>query len=77
MYKLASGSIFYAIRFDGANRQFDQLEISLVFDKSDQHVVIFDSHNAESALTNLGKEKVENITNTHSVANDLEFDFIH
>ena len=39
--------------------------------------MIFDSHNAESALTNLGKEKVENITNTHSVANDLEFDFIH
>ena len=73
-FELTSGVRFYTINFDPANRLLDWLEISLVFDKSDQHTRIFDSYNTELTSKIIGKVKVENITNTYSVVNDLEFD---
>ena len=73
-YQLASGSEFYTISSDAANRQFDWLEIYLVSDKNDQHNTIFNSYNVELASTILGKVKAENFTHMHSVASDLEFD---
>ena len=35
------------IDFLGANRQFDWIELSLVYDKSDKHTTIYDSYNVE------------------------------
>ena len=35
--------------FFGSNRQFDWLEISIVFDKSDRHKTIYDSYNVQLA----------------------------
>ena len=37
------------IDFLGANRQFDWIELSLVYDKSDKHTTIYDSYNVEMA----------------------------
>ena len=37
------------INFLGANRQFDGMELSLVYDKSDKHTTIYDSYNIEIA----------------------------
>ena len=37
------------IDFLGSNRQFDWLELSLVYDKSDKHTTIYDSYNVEMA----------------------------
>lgn len=48
------------INFDAVNRKFDWLEISLIFDKSIQHVSIFDRYNTELASKIIGKVKVEN-----------------
>ena len=39
----------YIVEFTTANKQFDWLEISLVFDKTDKHLTIYDSENAEVA----------------------------
>lgn len=33
----------YAVDFKGANKQFAFFEVSLVYDKSDQHKTLFDS----------------------------------
>ena len=41
------------LNFQGANRQFAWLEILLVYDKSDQHQTIYDSYNAEVAVTKI------------------------
>ena len=43
------------INFVGTNRQFSFLEVSLVYDKSDQHKTICDSYNIELALSNKKK----------------------
>ena len=42
--------------------------------KSDQHLTLYDSFNAEVTVANSSKHKVEKITNTYSIMNDLEFD---
>ena len=73
-FELISGSQFYTISFDAANRSFDRFEISLVFDKNDQRTTTFDSCNAELVSTIIGKVKVENIAKTYSVSDDIEFD---
>ena len=46
-YELQVGVQDFTTNFIGANRQFDWVEILMVFDKSDKHLTIYDSHNAE------------------------------
>ena len=48
-YKLQEGSQEFTVDSKGCDRQFDWLEISLLYDKSDKHLTIFDSYNAECA----------------------------
>ena len=48
-YELQTGTQDFSVDFIGANRQFDWIEISLVYDKSDKHLIIYDSYNAECA----------------------------
>ena len=47
--KISAGfdSINIDIYFLGANRQFDWLEISLAFDKSNRHMSLYDSYSVE------------------------------
>ena len=73
-YELASSSHFYRKCFDDANKQYDWLDTSLVFHKNDQNTTIFENCKTEFKSTFLRKAKVENITNTYSVANVPEFD---
>ena len=47
------------VNFQGANRQFMWIEISLVYDQSDQHQPIYDSYNAELAATEIQSLKLE------------------
>ena len=56
-----------------ANRQFDWLERSLMYDTSDQYTTIYDSYKAELAAKKIDHSKVENITITYSTTNDLKF----
>ena len=47
MYELQAGSQEFTVDFKGCNRQFDWLDISLLYNKSDKHLTIYDSYNAE------------------------------
>ena len=46
-YEISTGSDSINVDFLGSNRQFDWLEISMLFDKSDKHTTLYNSYNAE------------------------------
>ena len=48
-YELQAGVQDFTTNFISANRQFDWVEILMVFDKRDKHLTIYDSYNAECA----------------------------
>ena len=48
-YKITSCASSYKEKFTGANRQFDYLEISFVYNKSDAYKTIYDSYDLELA----------------------------
>ena len=60
--------------FQNVFKQFAFLEFSLIFDRSDQHLNIFDSYNAEVAATQIKSIKLQNASNTYSRYNDIKFD---
>ena len=62
------------IDFLGANRQFDWLEISLVYDKSDKHTIIFESSNHELAAKRIKSLKLSNFTEISSLTNGKKYD---
>ena len=49
MYKLQAGSQEFTVDFEGCDRQFNWLEISLLYNKSDKHLTFYDIYNAECA----------------------------
>ena len=48
-------------------RQFDWLEISIVYDKSYQHMAIYDSYDLELAAKLIQTIKFENTSTTYSI----------
>ena len=48
-YELQIGMLEFTVDFKGCNRQFDWLEVSLVYDRNDKHLTIYESYNAECA----------------------------
>ena len=73
-YEIVAGAQSKTFTFTNAFKQFEFLEISLVFDKSDQHLTIYDSYNAEVAATNIKSIKLQNASNTYSEFNTVKFD---
>ena len=73
-YEIIAGAQSKTFTFTNAFKQFEFLEISLVFDKSDQHLNIYDSYNAEVAATNIKSIKLQNASNTYSEFNTVKFD---
>ena len=53
------------------SNNFLLLEFSLVFDKSDQHLNIYDSYNAETATKSIKYIKLQNASNTYSEFNTI------
>ena len=49
------------------------MEFSLVFDKSDQHLNIYHSYNAETAAVSIKYIKLQNASNTYSEFNTIKF----
>ena len=62
------------VNFQGANRQFALIEITLVYDWSDPHQTIYDSYNAELAATKIQSLKLENASTTYSLTVGLAYD---
>ena len=57
-YEINTGQDSLNIDFSGANRQFDWIEISIVYKKSDKHTSIYDSCNVELAAKTIKSLKV-------------------
>ena len=73
-YELQAGSQDFTVDFQGANRQFDWIEISLVYDKSDKNLTAYDSYNAEYTSKFIKSLEFANISDQHSSRNTLKFD---
>ena len=73
-YELQAGSQDFTVDFQGANRQFNWIEISLVYDKSDKHLTACDSCNAECDSKFIKFLEFANISDQHSSTNTLKFD---
>ena len=69
-YEINVGQDSIDIDFLGANRQFDWLEISLVYDKSDKHTTIYDSYNHELAAKKIKLVKLSNFNEIYSLTNE-------
>ena len=62
-FEINTGSQSHIADFKGANKQFSFIEISLVYDKSQQHHSVYDSYNAELAATAIASMQLENLNN--------------
>ena len=61
-YEINVGQDSIDIDFLGANKQFDWIEISLVYNKSDKHSTIYDSYKHELAAKGIKSVKLSNFT---------------
>ena len=73
-YEIKVGQDSLDIDFLGANRQFDWIELSLVYDKSDKHTTIYDSYNVEMASKVIKSVRLTNFTEIYSLPNEKKFD---
>ena len=68
-YEVNVGTQSVVVEFKGVNKQFSFLEISLVYDKSEQHNNVYDSYNAELAATHITTVQLENLNNKYGEIN--------
>ena len=73
-YEINVGQDSINNNFLGSNRQFDWLEISMVYDKSDKHTTIYDSYNVELASKYINSVKLSNFTEIYSLTNEKKYD---
>ena len=73
-FEIATGTQSLTVTFKGVQRQFEWLEISLVYDKSYQHLTIYDSYDLELAAKLIKSVKFENTSTTYSLTGKLEYD---
>ena len=69
-YEINNGQDSLDIDFLEANRQFDLLELSLVYDKSDKHTTIYNSYNVKMAAKKIKSIKLMNFTEIYSLTNE-------
>ena len=61
------------IDFLGANRYFEWIELSLVYDKSDKHTTIYDSYNVKMASKTIKSVRLPNFTEIYSLTNEKKY----
>ena len=69
-YEIHTGQDSIHVDFLGANRQFDWIELSLVYNKSDKHTMIYDSYNHELAAKWIKSVRLSNFTEIYSLTNE-------
>ena len=69
-YEINIGQDSIDIDFLGANRRFDWIEISLVYNKSNKHSTIYDSYNHKFAAKRIKSVKLSNFTEIYSLTNE-------
>ena len=68
-FEINVGTQSNVVEFKGVNKQFSFLEISLVYDKSEQHNSVYDSYNAELGATLISTVQLENLNNKYGEIN--------
>ena len=68
-FEVNVGTQSHVVEFKGLNKQFSFLEISLVYDKSEQHNNVYDSYKAELAATYVTSVQLENLNNKYGEIN--------
>ena len=71
---MVRGSQSRTVTFEASARQFSFLELSLVYDSSEQHKSIYDSYNSEVVAVQISSIKLENASDTYSEFNTIKFD---
>ena len=74
VFEVNTGPKDFTCTFKGAQRQFDWLEIWIVYDKSYQHTSIYDSYDLERAAKLIKSIKFENTSTTYSLTGKLSYD---
>ena len=69
-YKINVGADTLEIDFLRSNRQFDWLEFSLMYEKSDQHATVYNSYNFELAAKTIKSLRFSNFTEIYSLTNE-------
>ena len=75
LFEINRGTQSLTVTFKGTQRQFESLEISLIYNKSYQHLAIDDSYDLELAAKMIQNIKFENTTSTYSLTGKLQYDF--
>ena len=63
-FEIATGTQSLTVSFKGVQRQFEWLEISLVYDTSYQHLTIYDSYDLQLTTKLIKSVKFENTSAT-------------
>ena len=74
LFEVNTGMQDFTCTFEGAQRQFDWLEISIIYDKSYQHSTVYDSYDLEIAAKLIKTIKIENTSTTYSLTRKLSYD---
>ena len=74
IFEVNTGTQDFTCTFKGAQRQFDWLKISIIYDKSYQHSTIYDSYDLEIAAKLIKTIKFENTSTTYSLTRKLSYD---
>ena len=74
VFEVNTGTQDFTWAFKGVQRQFDWLEILIVYDKSYQHATISDSYDLELAAKLIKIIKFENISTRYSLTGKLSYD---
>ena len=69
-----TGTQDFTCTFKGAQRQFDWSEISIVYDRSYQHMTIYNSYDLELAARLIQSLNFENTSSTYSLTGKLSYD---
>ena len=73
LFEINKGTQSITVTVKGAQRQFEWLEISLIYDKSFQHLTIYDSYDLELATKLIEEMKFQNTTSSYSLTGKIEY----
>ena len=72
-FEINTGTQSIYVNFVSANRHFALIEVSLVYDKSDQDKTIYDSYNVEITVK-IQSLKIENVSTTYTLTSEIKYD---
>ena len=75
LFEINRGMQSSTVTFKGAQRQPEWLEISLIYDKSYQHLTIQDSYDLELAAKLIRSIEFEYTTSTYGLTGKLKYDY--